>query len=186
MNCYEILPYKHAFKTKNENEILVRYGATIGGQFYGYTTYKIDIKTSNTLLKIIPKVYRKDFEPALISINIENVIPHTDTKIKAVINFYVDTAEGITSFHKIKDGITPYIEKLPNQTDGALYQEKDLDVVGRFKAEYGDIYVLDVKQIHSVKCKPHAIRTAYCLKSYIHSYDDVLKIVKGTYEKDRT
>ena len=183
---FELLPNKHTLQTKNENEILVRYGGTIGGQFYGYTTYKIDIKTSNTLLKIIPKKYRQDFEPALISINIENVIPHTDTNIKAVINFYVDTAEGITSFHKIKDGITPYIEKLPNQTDGALYQEKDLDVVGRFKAEYGDIYVLDVKQIHSVKCKPNAIRTAYCLKSYIHSYDDVLKIVKGTYEKDRT
>ena len=183
---FELLPNKHTLQTKNENEILVRYGGTIGGQFYGYTTYKIDKQTSDKLLEIIPKVYKKDFEPALISINIENVIPHTDTNIKAVINFYVDTAEGVTSFHKIKEGIAPYIEKLPNQTDGALYQEKDLDVVGRFKAEYGDIYVLDVKQIHSVKCKPNAIRTAYCLKSYIHSYDDVLKIVKGTYEKDRT
>ena len=181
---FQILTQKHTLQTKNENEILVRYGGTIGGKFYGYTTYKIDVKTSNTLLKIIPKKYRKDFEPALISINIENVIPHTDTNIKAVINFYVDTAEGITSFHKIKDGIDPYIEKLPNQTDGALYQEKDLDVIGRFKADYGDIYVLDVKQIHSVKCKPNAIRTAYCLKSYTHSYDDVIKIVKGTYEKD--
>jgi hypothetical protein len=183
---FQILTQKHTLQTKNENEILVRYGGTVGGKFYGYTTYKIDVKTSNTLLKIIPKKYRKDFEPALISINIENVIPHTDTNIKAVINFYVDTAEGITSFHKIKDGIDPYIEKLPNQTDGALYQEKDLDVIGRFKADYGDIYVLDVKQIHSVKCKPNAIRTAYCLKSYTHSYDDVIKIVKGTYEKDRT
>jgi hypothetical protein len=181
---FQILTQKHTLQTKNENEILVRYGGTVGGKFYGYTTYKIDVKTSNTLLKIIPKKYRKDFEPALISINIENVIPHTDTGIKATINFYVDTAEGITSFHKIKDGIAPYIEKLPNQTDGALYQEKDLDVIGRFKADYGDIYVLDVKQIHSVKCKPNAIRTAYCLKSYTHSYDDVIKIVKGTYEKD--
>jgi hypothetical protein len=183
---FQILTQKHNLQTKNENEILVRYGGTVGGKFYGYTTYNVDSKTGDKLLKIIPKVYRKDFEPSLISINIENVIPHTDTNIKAVINFYVDTAEGITSFHKIKDGIAPYIEKLPNQTDGALYQEKDLDVIGRFKADYGDIYVLDVKQIHSVKCKPNAIRTAYCLKSYTHSYDDVLKIVKGTYEKDRT
>ena len=183
---FELLPYKHTLHTKNESEILVRYGGTIGGRFYGYTTYKIDKQTSDKLLEIIPKVYRKDFEPALISINIENVIPHTDTKIKAVINFYVDTAEGVTSFHKVKEGVIPYIEKLPNQTDGALYQEKDLDVIGKFKAAYGDIYVLDVKQIHSVKCKPNAIRTAYCLKSYIHNYDDVLKIVKGTYEKDST
>jgi hypothetical protein len=183
---FQILTQKHNLHTKNENEILVRYGGTVGGKFYGYTTYNVDSKTGDKLLKIIPKVYRKDFEPSLISINIENVIPHTDTKIKAVINFYVDTADGITSFHKIKDGIAPYIEKLPNQTDGALYQEKDLDVIGRFKADYGDIYVLDVKQIHSVKCKPNAIRTAYCLKSYTHSYDDVLKILKGTYEKNRT
>ena len=44
---FEPLPNKHTLQTKNENEILVRYGGTIGGQFYGYTTYKIDIKTSN-------------------------------------------------------------------------------------------------------------------------------------------
>jgi hypothetical protein len=183
---FEILTQKHNLQTKNENEVLVRYGGTIGNKFYGYTTYKVDKQTSNKLLEIIPKAYRKDFEPSLISINIENVIPHTDTGIKATINFYVDTADGITSFHKIKDGIAPYIEKLPNQTDGALYQEKDLDKIGSFKANYGDIYVLDVKQIHSVKCKPNAIRTAYCLKSYTYNYEDVLNILRGTYEKDGT
>jgi hypothetical protein len=183
---FQILTQKHNLQTKNENEILVRYGGTIGGKFYGYTTYNVDSKTGDMLLKIIPKVYRKDFEPSLISINIENVIPHTDTEIKATINFYVDTADGVTSFHKVKDGIAPYIEKLPNQTDGALYQEKDLDKIGSFKANYGDIYVLDVKQIHSVKCKPNAIRTAYCLKSYTYNYEDVLNILRGTYEKDCT
>ena len=183
---FQILTQKHKLQTKNEKEILVRYGGTVGGKFYGYTTYNVDSKTGNKLLKIIPKIYRKDFEPSLISINIENVIPHIDNKIKAVINFYIDTADGITSFHKVKDGITPYIEKLPNQTNGALYQEKDLDVIGKFKANYGDIYVLNVKQIHSVKCKPNAIRTAYCLKSYTHNYDDVLKIIEGTYEKNGT
>jgi len=183
---FELLIQKHNLQTKNENKVLVRYGRTIGNKFYGYTTYEIDDKTGDKLLEIIPKKYRKDFEPSLISINIENVIPHTDTKIKAAINFYIDTADGVTSFHKIKDGIVPYIEKLPNQTDGALYQERDLDVTGRFKANYGDIYVLDVKQIHSVKCKSNAIRTAYCLKSYIYSYDEVLDILKGTYEKNCT
>ena len=175
---FKILIQKHNLQTMNENQILVQYGGTVGGKFYGYTTYKIDDKTSNKLLKIIPKKYRKDFEPTLISINIANVIPHIDTKIKAVINFYVDTADGITSFHKVKEGITPYIEKLPNQTDGALYQERDLDTIGKFKANYGDIYVLDVKQIHSVKCKPDAIRTAYSLKSYTHNYEEVLNILK--------
>jgi hypothetical protein len=175
---FKLLTQKHNLQTMNENEILVRYGGTIGGQFYGYTTYKTDNKTGNKLLEILPKAYRKDFEPALISINIANVIPHTDTKIKAVINFYMDTADGITNFHKIKKGITPYIEKLPNQTDGALYQERDLDIIGSFKANYGDIYVLDVKQIHSVKCKPDGIRTAYCLKSYTHNYDEVVNILE--------
>lgn len=175
---FKILTQKHNLQTMNENQILVQYGGTVGGKFYGYTTYKIDDKTSNKLLKILPKKYRKDFEPTLISINIANVIPHIDTKIKAVINFYVDTADGITSFHKVKEGITPYIEKLPNQTDGALYQERDLDTIGKFKANYGDIYVLDVKQIHSVKCKPDAIRTAYSLKSYTYNYEEVLNILK--------
>jgi hypothetical protein len=175
---FKLLSQKHDLQTQNENEILVQYGGTVGGKFYGYTTYRVDKKIGNNLLKIIPKKYRKDFEPALISINIANVIPHIDTKIKATINFYVDTADGITSFHKVKEGITPYIEKLPNQTDGALYQERDLDTIGKFKANYGDIYVLNVKQIHSVKCKPDSIRTAYCLKSYTHNYDEVLNILE--------
>jgi hypothetical protein len=183
---FQILTQKHNLQAKNENEILVQYGGTVGGKFYGYTTYAVDAETGKKLLEIIPKRYKDDFEPSLISINIENVIPHIDNKIKAVINFYIDTADGITSFHKIKNGIAPYIEKLPNQTDGALYQEKDLEVIGRFKADYGDIYVLDVKQIHSVKCKPNAVRTAYCLKSYTHTYEDVLNILRGTYEKDGT
>jgi hypothetical protein len=183
---FQILTQKHKLQTKNENKIIVQFGKTVGNKFYGYTTYKINEKTSNKLLEIIPKKYRKDFEPSLISINIENVVPHIDNEIKASINFYIDTADGVTSFHKVKDGIAPYIEKLPNQTDGALYQERDLDIIGKFKANYGDIYVLDVKQIHSVKCKPNAIRTAYCLKSYTYSYNDVLNIVKGTYEKNIT
>jgi hypothetical protein len=176
---FRLLTQKHNLQTENESEILVRYGGTVGGKFYGYTTYKVDKKIGSELLKIIPRAYKKDFEPSLISINIANVIPHIDTKIKAVINFYVDTADGVTSFHKVKKGVTPYIEKLPNQTDGALYQERDLDTIDKFKANYGDIYVLDVKQIHSVKCKPNAIRTAYSLKSYIHSYEEVLNILGG-------
>jgi len=181
---FKLLPQKHNLQTNNENQIIIQFGKEIEDKFYGYTTYKIDKEIGNKLLEIIPEKYRNAFEPSLVSINIEDVVPHIDNEIKAVINFYVDTADGVTRFHKVKAGVHPIIEKLPNQTDGALFREEDLDIVNSFKAGYGDIYVLDIKQIHSVKCKPNAIRTAYCLKSYIYSYDEVLDILKRTYEKN--
>jgi hypothetical protein len=176
---FKLLPQKHNLQTKNENQIIIQFGKEIEGKFYGYTTYKIDADTGNKLLEIIPKKYRNAFEPSLISMNIEDVVPHIDNEIKAVINFYVDTADGITRFHKIKPGVYPNIEKLSNQTDGALFKEEDLEVVDSFKAEQGDIYVLDIKQIHSVKCTPNATRNAYCLKTYKYSFNEVVNILKG-------
>ena len=181
---FKLLPQKHNLQTKNENQIIIQFGKEIEGKFYGYTTYKIAEETGNKLLEIIPEKYRDAFEPSLISINIEDVVPHIDNEIKTAINFYINTADGVTRFHKVKAGVYPIIEKLPNQTDGALFREEDLDIVNSFKAEYGDIYVLDIKQIHSVKCIPNAMRTAYCLKSYIYNYNEVLDILKGSYEKN--
>ena len=176
---YKVLTQKHNLQTKNENEIVIQFGKEVNGKFYGYTTYKVDEEVGNKLLELIPEKYRDAFEPSLISMNIEDVVPHVDNEIKASINFYIDTADGVTRFHRIKPGVYPIIEQLPNQTDGALFKEEDLDVVDSFKAEYGDIYVLDIKQIHSVKCKPNALRTAYCLKTYKYSFDEVLDILKG-------
>ena len=181
---FQLLTQKHNLQTDNEKEIIIQFGKTVNDKFYGYTTYKVNEDTGNKLLELIPENYRDAFEPSLISINIEDVVPHIDNEIKSAINFYIDTAEGVTSFHKIKAGVYPMIEKLPNQTDGSLFREEDLDTVTSFKAEYGDIYILDIKHIHSVKCRPNAIRTAYCLKSYIYNYNEVLDILKGTYEKD--
>ena len=176
---YKVLIQKHNLQTKNENEVVIRFGKEVEGKFYGYTTYKVDEETGSKLLELIPEKYRGNFEPSLISMNIEDVVPHIDNEIKAAINFYIDTADGITRFHKVKDGIQPTIEKLPNQSDGALFNEEELDIIGSFKANYGDIYVLDIKQIHSVKCKPNSIRTAYCLKTYKHSFDEVVNILEG-------
>ena len=176
---FKVLIQKHNLQAKNENEIVIQFGKEVNGKFYGYTTYKVDEETGNKLLELIPEEYRDAFEPSLISMNVEDVVPHIDNEIKTAINFYMDTADGVTRFHKIKAGIHPTIEKLPNQTDGALFREEDLDIIDSFKAEYGDIYVLDIKQIHSVKCRPNETRTAYCLKTYKYSFNEVINILKG-------
>ena len=176
---FKLLSQKHNFQTKNENKICDQYGWTTDNKFYGYSSYFVDEDISNKLLAIIPEKYKNDFDPILISVNVVDLPPHIDNHIKASINFYIDTAEGTTRFHKIKDGIVPDIKKLPNQTDGAIYREEDLDIISFFKAEYGDIYVLDIKQIHSVKCKPNLIRTAYSLTTAKYSFEEVVNILTG-------
>jgi hypothetical protein len=177
--AFKLLFQKHNFQTKNENKICDQYGWTEGNKFYGYSSYFIDEDISNKLLDILPEKYKNDFASVLIRVNMVELPPHIDNHIKTTINFYMDTAEGTTRFHKIKDGIVPDIKKLPNQTDGAIYRKEDLDVISSFKAEYGDIYVLDVKQIHSVKCKPNLVRTAYSLTTAKYSFDEVVNILTG-------
>ena len=170
------LGFKHALVpiVDDMKEILIRFGKTIDGEFYGYTTYKVCDKTAEQLLSFIPEEYRDGFEPSLIEINVPDLPPHIDNLILASINFYTDADGGLTTFYTVKPGVYPRIEQLPNQTDGGVFVEEDLDVYSTYTAEAGDAYVLAIKQIHSVKGEKGKVRRAYCLKSYKYTYFQVL------------
>ena len=177
---FQKLNAKHKFHPIPEDmqHILVRFGKEIDGEFFGYTTYRVCEETAKKLLAYVPKKYRAGFEPCLIEINVADLPPHIDNLIHASINFYTDADQGVTTFYKVKPNQAIRIEKLPNQTDGGLFVEEDLDGYAEFTAEPGDIYALAIKQIHGVKGEQGKLRRAYCLKSYEYTYAQILEMLK--------
>jgi hypothetical protein len=159
-------------------DILIRFGKTIDGEFYGYTTYKVCDDTAKQLLSFIPEEYHKGFEPCLIEINVPDLPPHVDNKILASINFYTDADEAVTTFYTTKPGQAIRVERLPNQTDGGIFVEEDLNEYASFTAQAGDAYILAIKQVHGVKGN-NQMRRAYCLKSYDYTYFQILSMLNN-------
>lgn len=169
---------KHSLKPPYTTDgILARYGEYEGDIFYGYTSYKVTDEVSEALISIIPNKYRGDFYSTLLQINIP-LPPHIDNGIHTSINFYVETANGITNVYKKDPNKSPVMTKLPNQTDGCLYRKEDLLLCDSFKANEGDVYVLDVKEIHSVDIPSNSTRWLYSLQTAKHSFNDVVAMLK--------
>ena len=117
------------------------------GTFNGIWYNHIKEENQSPLKNIIPDELRDKFVMQLMEVN-SYIPPHTDSDTLAVINFYIDTADCVTKFYDIKDGAEPF--KLPNQTDGSIYLLQDLEDGPSFRAEPGDVYILDVSKVHSV------------------------------------
>ena len=175
------LGFKHALvpNVDDMKKILIRFGKTIDGEFYGYTTYKVCDESAKQLLSFIPEEHRSGFEPCFIEINVPELPPHIDNKILASINFYTDADEAVTTFYTVKPGQAIEVERLPNQTDGGIFVIEDLDEYASFTAQAGDAYVLAIKQVHGVKGNKDKMRRAYCLKSYDYTYFQILSMIKN-------
>ena len=128
-------------------DLVVEYGLDISGNFHGLWYNEILDESKCPLKSIIPEELQDSFVIQLMQAN-TYIHPHTDSDTLAVINFYLSTNGCITQFHDIKEGAKPF--KLPNQTDGCLYSEDDLELGPSFLAEPGDVYLLDVTKVHSV------------------------------------
>jgi hypothetical protein len=138
--------------------------------------FKISSIIEQHLLEIIPIDCRKYFKGSFFSINTSYIRPHTDSDRKVGINFYVTGNNAITKFFKIKEDATVLPEKVFGQTNGSVYREHNLVSTGIFKATPGEIWILDVSQIHSVTNIGGKDRVAYTLSSNILSYNDTLEI----------
>jgi hypothetical protein len=140
--------------------------------------FNISNVIEQTLLEIIPMEYRKYFKGSFFSINTSYIRPHTDSDRKVGVNFYVKGNNAITKFFNIKEGATVVHEQVFGQTNGSVYQESNLVSTGIFKATPGEVWILDVSQIHSVINSSGEDRVAYTLSSNILSYSDTLEILK--------
>ena len=82
-------------------------------------------------------------------INVDNAVPHTDDKISAVINYYIEPGNATTYFWERNEKTISH--KLACQEKASIYDEKTLTQKASFHASKNDIYVLNVTKIHSVK-----------------------------------
>ena len=131
------------------------------------------------LKSLIVEKYRHLFAVNYMVINSQYIPPHIDDKISTTVNFYVNTSDAVTTFYRKKD-VQVESERLPEQTNGRLYNIDDLHVVSEFIAKPSDVYLLDVQQLHSVSCNKQENRTAYCLQSSIGiSYEKCLEILNA-------
>jgi hypothetical protein len=137
---------------------ITNYGILENNQFKGLAYYEVEYPELFNILK--PK-YRKDFELSLLCITNNEILPHTDSDVSMCINFYLQTGDAKTYFYT--GGSKKY--QIENQTDGFIWDKSDLKEVFSFQAIPGDIWALNVKEIHSVTCYKNEPRLAYSLSS---------------------
>jgi len=143
---------------KKIGRAITSYGYIENNYFKGICYYEIE---NNDLLSIIKPEYRTHFKSSLMVITNKEILPHTDSDTTMVVNIYIKTANAKTIFYK--GGDKKY--QIPNQTNGYVYQKEDLTKVFSFKAIEGDIWKLNVKEIHGVECEKDEVRMAYCLST---------------------
>tara|TARA_R100000742_G_C4243420_1_gene62706 strand:+ start:263 stop:784 length:522 start_codon:yes stop_codon:yes gene_type:complete len=150
----------------------VEYGFSRDNIFKGLWYSGITLKEK---LDIIPKKYASEFFTIFLEAN-TYIIPHTDSNTKAVINFYIETSNCLTQFYEIKENAKP--SQINNQTDGYIYNLKDLIKKESFIAQSGDIYILDVSKVHSVipLDDKEIHRKAICFATDSLNFDEVVEI----------
>jgi hypothetical protein len=159
------LDRKFFIDSYTEEDEYISYGKTINGHFKGIRYLKSSIKNLNEILEIIPTENRKDFSVSLMKVTAQ-VPPHTDSQSATVINLYIKAQDDITQFYspKVKN---PTVYQIPNQTNGVMFDIKDLEPTDQFVANSGDIYVLDVTKPHSVISRSNTDRIAVGLSTYL-------------------
>lgn len=160
-------------KQLNITKLQVEYGKYIDNVFNGIRYYGIDDESTAYLLKkFLPLSLQSHFNVLLMIINYDNILPHTDSDISTVINYYIKGSDAITHFWKLKPNMQNKALKLENQTDGSIYNVDDLEHNYSFKAKDNEFWILNVKEIHSVLGAKNT-RMAFCFQSQL-SYNEVL------------
>jgi hypothetical protein len=174
------------FKLKNlelkppiKQQLIVNYGKVVNNKFMGISYYHIDETTQKNIMnEFIPKNYQHFFEVTWMEITSPYIPPHTDSKVNCVINIYLDTNDAVTTFYKVNKECNTI--KIANQTDGSIFDENSLEKIYQFKAKPNEVWILDIKQPHSVYSENSNIdnvRTAYCVQSKVLNYESVKSIL---------
>lgn len=149
-------------------------GVNQDGETKGVFYNKIWTPDEENYYKIIPKQHREHFYLNRMLINCE-APPHTDTGINTTINFYFQTNKERTVFYELTTD-NPKKTQIENQTDGFFFDYDEIKEVGSFTAKDYEIWVLDVKKVHSVLGdvkERKAITLGTTLK-----YEDVVEMIK--------
>lgn len=110
------------------------------------------------------------YDISIMVLDYPHIPPHIDNQTITTVNFYIDTAGATTTFY---EDINTDGEKLANHTTGALFDKSNLTETSSFVAEPGDVYVLDIRKIHSVDFADENVkRVALVVQSTEFTIDD--------------
>lgn len=110
--------------------------------------YRKILSNCDTFFRFLPKDSWSDWEVSYMEV-FNDTLPHIDNNIKSKINFYLQTDDCVTQYWE-PNKLELDTLKLSTQTKGKIFNHKDLKLVDSFKANDGDIYLLDVTKIHCV------------------------------------
>ena len=153
----------------------IQYGPTVDGEFYGIE-YRELVNFKSLYSKFTLNLTTE--APQLLHVN-SYILPHTDSNVKAVINYYINTENCKTQFYEKKEDIVDHYQ-IENQTDGRVYNLKDLTLGPSFTAEPGDVYLLNVSKIHSVIPLKRAVgidRKAICVSIKDYKFSELEKLL---------
>ena len=123
------------------------------------------------LLTTLPEQIRHKFTILEMKV-VDNVPPHTDSRITCTINFYIITGNFETKFYFLKNhNVNTW--QTPGQSNGVIYSKNDLIFTESFVAQDGDVYMLDVTKPHSVESAEPTDRYALCLQTSFYSFEEV-------------
>lgn len=156
----------------------VSYGVMADNEFRGIQYFDVDKIVGLDFAKVIPEQYRKHFVLSVMRIN-THIPPHTDSCIKVTINSYIKTEACRTVFYDVKNDAKTH--QIANQTNGVIYEYRDLKPVDSFIANPGETWVLDVTKPHSVEpLTKFDERIAIAYGTADFTYDEVCEMLKQT------
>jgi hypothetical protein len=121
--------------------------------------------------------YSKHFHTSFVMIGAD-VPPHTDIVDSVNINFYVDAGNFTTNFYNSKDN--SHRSTYADHGDGHVYKIDELEKLGSFIAQTGDVYILNGKVIHGVSSPvgSKSIRKVLQVSSNDLEYEKVLDLMR--------
>jgi hypothetical protein len=129
-------------------------------------------------VELVRDVLPQSLKPHLMGVNYSEILllgPHIHTEEKCVINFYQQVNGEITSFW---EGDVEQDDRWSNDNGkGYAYVNPDkIKAVEFFKAQNGDVWVLDTRQPHSVSIEGDARSDGY---QYVPENDNVRFVVQA-------
>lgn len=149
-----------------------------------------DLKDFEYIKELIDSRLYFDIAPekiAYFEICTDGAPPHTDGYVGCSLNYVIDAADCVTTFWKLKnkDAVVKESRKLDKdgsilETETTGYRYEDLELVSFFKAQSGEAWLLDVREIHSV-IKPdiHKDRKILTFRwDPKYSFEEILNSIK--------
>lgn len=140
-----------------------------------------ELSNSDTVYQYWPRL--RDLRPGMIqfaTITSQRggyLRPHRDHgDLKCVINWYLTSNNSTTAFYVERDQAQPYCAV--GESHAKIYLGHQINKVSEFQARDGDIYLLNVSEIHSVHAPQGGIRSFITMSWKDRSYQEVLSAAR--------